>query len=192
MGNGHDRDHRIGARGSQQIDRGVDVAGAAERRGGLQQNEDVGPVPLAPLERGDEVRSAHPASASRRRRDAAGRRNGTSTPSCRATPAISSSSVLTTTRVSRLLRPRGVGRIRQQRPPAEEREILPRNPFGSAARGNDTEDVQVLNPLLDVQRRARQQVGDARAGLPVAVKVRGRIRTVLDLRRIAAAIAARS
>ena len=45
---------------------------------------------------------------------------------------------------------RGVGRVREQRTTRERREVLARNAFRTAARRNDTEDVQVLNPLLDV------------------------------------------
>jgi hypothetical protein len=36
----------------------------------------------------------------------------------------------------------GVGRISQQRPPRQSGEILSRNPLGSAARRDDTENVQ--------------------------------------------------
>ena len=94
-----DRDDGVGAARLQQIDGRVDVLGAAQRRRRLQQHDDVGREPAAPPASATACCSTGSIGVSSAA-SAAGRRNGTSSPSARAASAIAGSSVLSTVRAS--------------------------------------------------------------------------------------------
>jgi hypothetical protein len=136
--NGHDR---IGAASDQQVDGGIDVIPAAERRCRLQQDEHVGLVLLARPERAKQVGEDRD-----HRRVVGGEGDGTQERDVRAQASRDDGDLLV---VGADDEPRdslagacGINRIRDEWPACQRSKILARDPLGAAARRNDAEDVQ--------------------------------------------------
>ena len=135
---GHNR-IRSGPR--QQIDGGIDVLRATEGRCGLQQHQDLGAIRFTPVERSDEVKEdiEHRCVVAREMLRTQERHISAERPSRGRDLLILRAHDNSREGPARARRIDGIG---DERPAAEEGQVLARNRLGAAARRNDAKDGQ--------------------------------------------------